>query len=379
MRVIRHLFDGPYLRDKADFVFSQATLNEFMRLGSDAWHEARLRIQQLLSSDEPAIRDDLDLRLEALVLQSDARMHLPAQIGDYTDFYSSLEHATNVGIMFRGADNALLPNWRHLPVGYHGRASSVVVSGTPIRRPNGQTKPDDSKPPVFGPSKQLDFELEVAYFIGGPAMQLGDTVPIAEAHKRIFGLVVMNDWSARDIQKWEYIPLGPFLAKSLGTSISPWIVTLEALEAAKVDNPKQDPQPLPYLQHSDKFSFDIQLQVDIVPEGNRSSMTTVCKSNLKHMYWTMKQQVAHHTVNGCNLNPGDLMASGTVSGPTEDSFGSMLELAWKGTKPIKLSDGSTRTFLRDGDEVVLGAFAQGNGYRIGFGTCEGRVLPAHTL
>jgi fumarylacetoacetase len=305
-------------------------------------------------------------------------MHLPADIGDYTDFYSSLEHATNVGIMFRGKDNALMPNWKHIPVGYHGRASSVVVSGTPIRRPNGQTRPDDTKPPVFGPCKLMDFELEMGFFVGGPPSSLGDPVPVSTAHERIFGMVLMNDWSARDIQKWEYVPLGPFLAKNLGTTIALWVVSIEALEEFKVPNVAQDPKPFPYLVHEDKFNFDVNLEVQIRPENSTKS-TTVSKSNLKHMYWTMKQQLAHHTITGCNVKPGDLLATGTISGPTPDSYGSMLELSWKGSKPLTLEDGSTRTFLRDGDEVTLTGYCQGKGYRIGFGTCEGKLLPAHQM
>ncbi|KAH8024071.1 hypothetical protein HPB51_021416 [Rhipicephalus microplus] len=258
---------------------------------------------------------------------SQATMHLPAQIGDYTDFYSSMNHATNVGIMFRGKDNPLLPNWKYLPVGYHGRSSSVVVSGTPIRRPNGQTRPDD-------------------------ANKLGDPVPVQQAHDHIFGMVLMNDWSARDLQKWEYVPLGPFTAKNLGTTISPWVVTMEALEPFLCANVPQDPAPMPYLTHSDHYNYDINLQVDIKPKG-AAAATTVCKSNFKYMYWTMKQQLAHHTITGCNLKPGDLLGSGTISGSTEDSYGSMLELCWKGTKPVPLNNGETRTFLKDEDEVIL--------------------------
>jgi fumarylacetoacetase len=379
LSVIKHLFDGPHLRD-AQHVFEQQQLNDFMSLSCEAWHEARLRLQQLLSKDvDASLRDNKDLRTEALVPMSECTNHLPARIGDYTDFYSSLEHATNVGIMFRGKENALLPNWKYLPVGYHGRSSSIVVSGTPIRRPNGQTRPNDAEPPKFGSCRMLDFELEVGYFVGGPATRLGQTVPISEAQRHIFGAVLMNDWSARDVQKWEYIPLGPFLAKNMGTTISPWIVTMEALEPFKVDNVEQDPKPFPYLTHDDQFSFDIKLQVDINPNGDYTNSTTVCKSNLKHMYWTIKQQLAHHTVTGCNLNPGDLMATGTISGPTEDSFGSMLELSWKGTKPIKMNDGSTRTFLQDFDEVVLTGSGQGNGFTIGFGGCSGQILPALSL
>lgn len=275
--------------------------------------------------------------------------------------------------MFRGESNPLLPNWKYLPVGYHGRASSIVVSGTKIHRPSGQTKPVESEPPVFGPCKQLDFELEVAFFVGGKANDLGSPIPMDKAHEHIFGLVLMNDWSARDIQKWEYVPLGPFLAKNFATTISPWIIPLEALNFCKVDSVHQNPVPLPYLRHSDPFSFDIDLVVQLVT--NSGSKNVICKSNFKHMYWTMKQQLVHHSITGCNMRPGDLLASGTVSGPTPDSYGSMLELAWKGTKPLKLNDGSERTFIMDGDEIVLKGCAERNGHRIGFGSCSGIVLP----
>ncbi|CAN7979846.1 unnamed protein product, partial [Ixodes pacificus] len=350
LSVVKHFFTGPHLKN-SQHVFDESSLNSFMGLGRPAWLEARQVIQKLLSKNEPVLKDDIALKAKALVPMSQATMHLPAQIGDYTDFYSSLEHATNVGVMFRGKDNALMPNWKHLPVGYHGRASSIVVSGTPIRRPNGQTRPDDSKPPVFGPCRLMDFELEMAFFVG-PASSLGDPIAVQTAEDHIFGMVLMNDWSARDIQKWEYVPLGPFTAKNLGTSISPWVVTLEALEAFRCPNTPQDPAPMPYLLHKDNFNFNINLEVAIKPKDSNDS-TVVSKSNFKHMYWTMKQQLAHHSVTGCNMQPGDLLGSGTISGPTEDSYGSMLELCWKGTKQVPLKNGETRTFLKDGDEVVI--------------------------
>ncbi|CAN7984030.1 unnamed protein product [Ixodes hexagonus] len=378
LSVIKHFFSGPHLKN-SQHVFEEPSLNSFMGLGRPAWLEARQVIQKLLSKNEPVLKDDVALKAKALVPMSQATMHLPAQIGEcgYTDFYSSLEHATNVGIMFRGKDNALMPNWKHLPVGYHGRASSVVVSGTPIRRPNGQTRPDDSKPPVFGPCRLMDFELEMAFFVG-PASSLGDPIPVQTAENHIFGMVLMNDWSARDIQKWEYVPLGPFTAKNLGTTISPWVVTLEALEAFRCPNTPQDPAPMPYLLHKDNFNFDINLEVTIKPKDSNDS-TVVSKSNFKHMYWTMKQQLAHHSVTGCNMQPGDLLGSGTISGPTEDSYGSMLELCWKGTKQVPLKNGETRTFLKDWDEVVIKGYCQANGKRVGFGECKGVVLPAHPL
>ncbi|XP_074661134.1 fumarylacetoacetase-like [Tubulanus polymorphus] len=376
LSVIVHLFDGPELSDKNN-VFLEPTLNKFMALGHLAWSEARKRIQELLCPDHRELRDNGELCSKAFVDMNAVTMHLPADIGDYTDFYSSREHATNVGTMFRGKDNALMPNWLHLPVGYHGRASSVVVSGTPIRRPNGQTRPNEAEPPVYGPCKLMDIELEMAFFTG-PGNELGQPIPIEKAHEHIFGMVLMNDWSARDIQKWEYVPLGPFLGKNLGTSISPWVVPMEALMPFVCPNPVQEPKPLSYLQHSDPFSFDINLQVQIKPHEGKTA-STVCKSNFKYMYWTMKQQLAHHTCTGCNIRPGDLLASGTISGPSEDSFGSLLELCWKGTKPIALDDGISRKFLQDNDEVIMTGYCQGDGYRVGFGECRGQILPANPV
>lgn len=373
LSVVKHLFTGPVLSTN-QHVFTQPTLNSFMSLGRDAWKEARADLQRLLSANEPALRDNKDLRKGAFVSQDSAIMHLPAAIGDYTDFYSSRQHATNVGVMFRGKDNALMPNWLHLPVGYHGRASSIIVSGTSVRRPQGQMKPDDAKPPVFGACKLLDFELEMGFFVG-PGNTLGEPIPVSQAHQHIFGMVLMNDWSARDIQKWEYVPLGPFLGKSFGTTISPWVITMEALMPFAVSNPVQDPKPLPYLCSDDPYTFDINLFVSIKGK-EMAEKATVCRSNFKNMYWTMKQQLAHHTVNGCNVRSGDMLASGTISGSSPDSFGSMLELSWKGTKTIDLGSGHQRKFLQDGDEVIMTGFCQGNGYRIGFGECAGKVLPA---
>ncbi|XP_070822041.1 fumarylacetoacetase [Chaetodon trifascialis] len=373
LSVIKSLFRGPVISRHQD-VFDQPTLNAFMALGYDAWREARRTLQVLLSANESTLRDDVSLRSRAFVHQSAATMHLPADIGDYTDFYSSRDHATNVGIMFRGKENALMPNWLRLPVGYHGRASSVVVSGTPLRRPSGQMRPDQTKPPVFGPSKQLDIELEMAFFVG-EGTQLGESIPIKKAHEHIFGMVLMNDWSARDIQGWEYVPLGPFLGKNFGTTISPWVVPMEALLPFAGPNPIQDPEPLPYLQHHDAYTFNINLFVSLKGQGMMEA-ATICKSNFKHMYWTMKQQLAHHTVNGCNVRPGDLLASGTISGPEPESFGSMLELSWKGSKSIDLGGGESRTFLKDGDEVTITGYCQGDGYRVGFGPCTGTILPA---
>lgn len=360
-------------------LFAEATLNRFMAAGQTAWRQTRETITRLLSRDEPTLRDDAKLRDRALIPMAEVEMLLPADIGDYTDFYSSREHATNVGIMFRGKENALMPNWLHLPVGYHGRASSIVVSGTDLHRPLGQSKPDDAAPaPIFGPSRMVDFELEMGYFIG-PGNALGRRIPVAEALDHVFGLVLVNDWSARDIQKWEYVPLGPFLAKNFGTSISPWVVPLDALEPFRVEGAEQsEPQPLPYLRASGPTAFDIKLQVTLQSPA-MSEAARICRSNFKHMYWSIAQQIAHHTVGGCNLRPGDLLASGTISGADPDSFGSMLELAWKGTKPITLPNGETRASLQDGDRLTMTGWCDGDGYRVGFGEVTGRILPAREL
>lgn len=353
-------------------IFQKDTLNDFIALGKATTKRVREKVQELLKEENGALRDHQS-RGKAIVSRSEAQMLLPVKIGDYTDFYSSLEHATNVGKMFRDPENALLPNWKHLPVGYHGRASSIVPSGTPIIRPKGQFKDPDMEKPEFGPSKRLDFELEMAFVIGKPT-KMGDSVSTEDAEDYIFGMVLFNDWSARDIQAWEYVPLGPFLGKNFASSISPWIVTLEALETFRVSGPKQEPEVLPYLQYQTDHAFDINLEVLIQPEGLKA--TKVCTSNFKYMYWNIAQQLAHHTINGCNINVGDMMASGTISGPTEDSFGSMLELSWKGTKPVLLEEGGERKFIQDGDSVIMKGYAEKNGIRIGFGEVEGKVLPA---
>ncbi|CAD5228466.1 unnamed protein product [Bursaphelenchus okinawaensis] len=373
LSVTKHLFTGPELKSHQD-VFTEETLNSFMALPRAAWVEARQILQNLLSTETTTLQNDSNLRSQAFVKQSEAQMHLPAKIGDYTDFYSSYYHAFNVGTLFRGKDNALCENWRHIPIAYHGRASSVVVSGTDIIRPKGQTKADTESTPTYGPSKLLDYELEMAFFVGGPPTKLGEQIPIDKTEDHIFGMVIMNDWSARDIQKWEYIPLGPFLGKSFGTTISPWIVTMEALKPFLVENPKQDPQPLEYLRHNDKYSFDINLQVAIQPK-NSSGPSPVSKTSLRHHYWTLKQQLAHHTVNGCNVNPGDLLASGTISGPEDTEYGSMLELSWRGSKWIPVGE-EQRKFLQDEDQVVMTGYCEKDGVRVGFGECRGKVLPA---
>jgi len=354
-------------------VFEFADLNTFMAAGRTCWRKVRRRLQDLLSAESPELRDNGDLKSRLLHEQSRVQMLLPASIGDYTDFYSSREHATNVGTMFRGEENALMPNWLHLPVGYHGRASSIIISGTDFLRPSGQLKSDDSDP-VHGPSQLVDFELEMGFFVG-PGNKLGEPIAIEKAEEHIFGFALVNDWSARDIQKWEYVPLGPFLGKSFATTISPWIVTLDALEPFRCSGPVQDPVPLPYLSPPTLGAFDINLEVSIQP-ASADAASTVCRSNYKYLYWTAAQQLAHHTVNGCNVRSGDIMASGTISGADPDSYGSMLELAWRGSKPLVLASGEERKFLHDGDQVVMKGWAEASGFRIGFGEATGRVLPA---
>jgi fumarylacetoacetase len=354
--------------------FRLPTLNAFLRLGRSAWSETRATLSRLLGENEPALRDNAALREHALIPQKEVTLHLPVEVGDYSDFYSSREHSTNVGIMMRGPDNALMPNWLHLPVAYHGRASSLVVSGTPIRRPWGQIKPDGADRPVFSPTRALDFELEMGCFVG-PGNDLGAPIRIAEAPEHIFGLVLVNDWSARDIQRWEYQPLGPFLAKSFATSLSPWVVPLQALEPFRMPGPIQDPPPLDNLRSPGDWALDIHLEVAL-QTARMDRPQCICRSNSKYLYWNICQQLAHHASNGCNLRPGDLLATGTISGPTPDSYGSFLELAWKGTRPLTLEGGETRVFLQDGDRVQMTGWCQGSGYRVGFGEVTGEILPA---
>lgn len=354
-------------------VFYQPVLNDIAALNKKQRVSLRDRLSILLSDSCEDLKGNPDAVSAALVNINEVEMLLPVQIGDYTDFYSSIEHATNVGVMFRDPSNALLPNWRHLPVGYHGRSSSIVVSGTNIHRPKGQTRPDDNLPPVFGPSKQVDFELEMG-FITSEKTDLGDSILAEKAEDHIFGMVLFNDLSARDMQRWEYVPLGPFLSKSFGSIVSPWIVTLEALEPFRVEGPKQEPAVLPYLQTNGKRNFDISLEVSLKPQNGEENI--VCKSNFRYMYWNMAQQLAHQTVAGCNINPGDLYASGTISGPTHNSYGSMLELAWKGTRPLHLNDGTQRTFVLDNDTLIIRGFARKDSLRIGFGECVTKILPA---
>lgn len=353
-------------------LFISDFLNPLIELGKPTTKKVREKIQHFFS-DETNQEKISSSAQEIMHPIQEVTIHLPVKVGDYTDFYSSMEHATNVGSMFRDPNNALLPNWKHLPVGYHGRASSIIVSGTPIHRPKGQTKPNADEPPVFGPCKLLDFELEMAFitFNGKP---LGQHITTQEADEYIFGMVIFNDWSARDIQTWEYVPLGPFLSKNFASSISPWVVTTEALEPFRVEGPEQNPTPLPYLQYSGKKNIDIHLEVFIQPENAKPTRVSV--SNYKYMYWNMNQQLAHHTINGCNIKAGDMMASGTISGPSPNSYGSMLELTWKGTKPVKMEDGSERKFINNFDTVSMKAYCIKNSIRVGFGEVYSKVLPA---
>jgi fumarylacetoacetase len=362
----------PDLQDRQ--LFAQDSLNGFLELGRPAWKRTREILQAILSANNPRLRDNAELRERVFHRQSEVSMQLPAKIGNYTDFYSSYHHAHNVGTMLRGVENALMPNWKWLPVAYHGRASSVVVSGNDVHRPKGQIKPPDAPTPVFGPSKSLDYELEMAFLVG-PGNSLGQPIPIAQAVDHIFGFVLMNDWSARDVQAWEYQPLGPFLAKNFCTSISPWVVTLEALEPFRKPLPKQDPEPLPYLRAKDDFMFDIQLEARLQTAKMKTSHT-ITRTNFQNLYWSVAQQLAHHTVGGCNLQPGDLLASGTISGATEESRGCMLELTWRGANPLQLPDGETRKWLEDGDMLSITGWCQGDGYRVGFGEVSGKILPA---
>jgi len=348
--------------------FSSSTLNPIINCGKSAARALRNRVSELLNSDSSELRDSSSLN-SCILPSSSAVMHMPINVGDYTDCYSSEDHARNVGKMFRDPENALLPNWKHMPVAYHGRASSIIVSGTPIKRPHGQLKPADDQPPIYGPSRLLDFELEMA-FITHPGKPMGESISTSEADDYIFGMVIFNDWSARDIQKWEYIPLGPFLGKNFASSISPWIVTLDALEPYRTSGPTQNPSVLPYLEYEGNAHYDIELEVEITPPAGDGLV--VCRSNFKHMYWNMRQQLAHHTVNGCNIRGGDMIASGTISGPDKGSFGSMLEISWKGTQPITMPDGSQRRFIQDGDTVTMRA-SKG---LIGFGEVSAELMPA---
>jgi len=366
--------DVPALGAALPKVFRRRSLNAFLRLGPAAWRAVRERVSELLRHDNPTLRDNELAMRTCLLRQRDVTMLRPVKPINYVDFYSSLEHATNVGVMFR-PDNPLLPNWRHLPIAYHGRANSIVASGTPVRRPQGQYRLAGQETPVFGPTQQLDFELETAFIVGRNTEQ-GSTVPLAEAESHIFGLVLFNDWSARDIQSWEYQPLGPFLGKNFASSVSPWVVTLDALEPFRVAGPAQEPQPLPYLQGEGDQHFDIQLEVLLKPAGSTVAPLVISHTSMKYLYWSMAQQLTHHTSNGCPLAAGDIYASGTISGPTPGSLGSLLELTQRGTQPLNLPNDLQMGFLRDGDTITLRGYAEKNGIRIGLGEVSGTVLPA---
>jgi fumarylacetoacetase len=371
---VRELQQAGRLHGGAPSVFAAPVLNPFMALGPNAWARTRARISALLRHDNPELRDDEPLRRRALVAMADARMHLPIAVAGYTDFYSSKEHATNVGVMFRGKDNALQPNWLHMPIGYNGRASTVVVSGTKVKRPRGQLKPPTADVPSFGPCKRLDFELEMGVVVGQPSV-MGEMLTEKQAEEMIFGFVILNDWSARDIQQWEYVPLGPFQAKAFATSISPWIVTREALEPFRVHGPPQDPAPLPYLKQAQPNNYDLALEVGLRAAPMRQA-ATICRTNFRYMYWSSVQQLMHHASSGCAMNVGDLLGSGTISGPEPDQRGSLLEISWNGAEPIELEGGIRRSFLEDGDSLVMRGWCQGDGYRVGFGEVEGTILPA---
>lgn len=370
--------DVAYLHDEGFFddlrlprdVFRQQFLNDFLALGRLQIRAVRDRISRLLRKDNetlvPRHRESM------LIHQKDGQMLLPVRVSNYTDFYSSEEHAINVGSIFRDPKNPLLPNWKHLPVGYHGRASSIVVSGTSIHRPHGQIKTADKSFPELAASAKVDFELELA-FVTCQESNLGHPVSVEQAEDYIAGFLLFNDWSARDIQQWEYVPLGPFLGKNFASTVSPWLVTLDALEPFRASGPIQEPKVLPYLDFSGEKNFDIVLEATIQPEG--SDETVLCRSNSRYLYWNVNQQLAHHTINGCNVQVGDVYASGTISGPSPGSFGSMLELSWNGEKPLVMPDGSERTFLLDGDTLRMHAHAEKNGVRIGFGECAGKILP----
>ena len=376
-----HVLDLTYLHENGFLdglglpagVFNQAQLNDFIGLGKSVTSAVRARISELLDAENDELRDRIAAKEMALVPMDEVEMLMPVKVPNYTDFYSSEQHAYNVGCMFRDPANALMPNWKHIPVGYHGRASSIVVSGTPLHRPKGQTKADDADAPSFGPCRLLDFELEMA-FITCKENGLGNAISTEEAEDHIFGFVLFNDWSARDIQKWEYVPLGPFLAKNFGSSISPWIVTMDALEPFRIQGAEQDPKVLPYLETKGAKHFDINLQVGITPDGQEE--TVVCNSNFRHMYWNVNQQLAHHSVNGCNIEVGDMYGSGTISGPTEDAYGSMLELSWRGSKPVAMNGGGERKFIMDGDIVTMRGHAEKDGVRVGFGEVSTKILPA---
>ncbi|MFT4693926.1 MAG: fumarylacetoacetase [Francisella sp.] len=347
-------------------------LNALMKLGRKNVTIVRNAVSELLR-DSSALKDNETLKSKVLHKQSAVTMHLPAKISGYTDFYSSKEHATNIGTLFRDKNNPLLPNWVHIPVAYDGRAGSIIVSDQDIKRPQGQTRPNLEEPPVFGKCKGLDVEVEIGVFVG-TGTELGDTISMEKAPEHIFGMVLLNDWSARDIQKWEYVPLGPFLGKNFATSISPWVVTLDALEPFRVAAPKQDPKVLDYLARKEDWAVNLELAFGI-QTPNMDKPEYISHTNFKYMYWDIAQQLTHHSINGCAMNTGDLFGSGTISGPTPDSYGSMIEMTEGGKNPIKLNDGSERVFLKDGDTAVITGFCQADGYRVGFGSVSGKIVP----
>lgn len=349
-------------------VFAAAALNAFMALGPRAWDAAREQLTRLLAQGATAPVDD------ALIPLAHTRAHLPFAVSEFTDFYASRSHASNVGTLLRGAQNALPPNWLHVPIGYNGRASSVIVSGSDIRRPLGQRKPAGASAPVFGPSRRLDIELELGAVVG-TASPYGQPITIDEAEEMIFGYVLLNDWSARDIQAWEAQPLGPFQGKAFATSISPWVVTRAALEPFRAAGPQPEVPLLPYLRPTRPGLYDMALEAALLPEG-AARETILCRTNHKVMYYSAAQQLTHHALGGCGMRVGDLLGSGTISGPDTDSRGSLLEISWGGTDPLTLENGETRTFLEDGDHVTLRGHCAGEGYRVGFGACTGRILPA---
>jgi len=356
-------------------LFSQPLLNAFMAQGPDAWDAVRTRLIELLAEGgDPALAQDAALRSRALLPIDAVRLHLPFEVAEYTDFYAGRQHAFNVGTMFRGPENALPPNWLHIPIGYSGRASTVIVSGTEIHRPLGQMKPPTADAPIFGPSRRLDIELEMGAVVGMPNAW-GEPVTVAEADAMIFGYVLLNDWSARDIQGWEYQPLGPFQGKAFATSISPWVVTKAALEPFRVSTPPREKELLSYLNEPGPMLYDIALEVTMRPDG-ADRATTISRTNYRTMYYSAAQQLAHHAIGGCKMNAGDLLASGTISGPEKDQFGSLLELTWGGKEPLVLETGEERRFIEDGDTMTLTGWAQGDRYRIGFGECTGKILPA---
>ncbi|MCT4665255.1 MAG: fumarylacetoacetase [Flavobacteriales bacterium] len=359
--------------DLPENIFAHDNLNPFLELTKTVWRAVRERISEIFDSENDSLKNNEDHKNQILIPLSEVTMEMPVFVGDYTDFYSSRQHAYNVGCMFRDPDNAIMPNWKRLPVGYHGRASSIILGDQDIYRPKGQQKAKDATDPTFGPSKRMDFELEMA-FITGQGKPLGDSISTAEADDYIFGMVIFNDWSARDIQGWEYVPLGPFLGKNFASSISPWIVTLDALEPFRCENEVQDPKVLPYLEYEGNKNLDIKLEV-LLQSEQMNAPHRLALSNYKYMYWNMNQQLAHHTINGCNINAGDMMASGTISGNDESAYGSMLELSWAGSKKIELPSGEIRTFIEDNDRILMRAWCKAE-YRIGFGEINTKMLPA---